>query len=89
MSDKIVGMLCVPCCYSKLVTLVSDYFVSDYVRSRVRKLAEGSLLNASCSPILEVGNSTIWRCLLALLCARFNLAPLASITTSKAKSFLE
>ena len=41
------------------------------------------MLAASCSPALEVGDATVWRCLLALFCRRFNLPAVSKANTSR------
>jgi hypothetical protein len=56
-SERIVGFLCVPCCYSKskLVRDVEGYFITPRVTESLISLSEGSMLTASCkSDVINV-----------------------------------
>jgi predicted RNA methylase len=89
--DRIVGLLNVPCCYSKRVTNEREqrgYFVSR--KYAAAPLNEGSLLAASCSSVLVVSQATVFRCMLSLLCAELNLPAPEKVRVSKGpKSFFD
>jgi hypothetical protein len=93
-SDAIAGLLCVPCCYSKRVVRRDEpeakLFVSKSIGAFGNTLNEGSLLAASCSPVLSVSQNTVFRCMLSLFCAEKNWpAPEKVRVSTGAASFID